>query len=196
MAALMNSVATFGFITPVIVDEGGLLLCGHARVAAAKNLGIDTVPTVCARHLSEARKRAFILADNRLAQLAAWDEDALKRELEFLSDLQIDFDFSAIGFDTAEVSFILDRNTTASTRRQRKRKPTGASAVSQPGDIWRLGDHFVCCGLAGLAEIDAMIRRWQADSGGDAVDARSGERFDARQPLNAAHEIAKSTAPQ
>jgi|HubBroStandDraft_2_1064218.scaffolds.fasta_scaffold63173_2 hypothetical protein len=184
MATLMNSVATFGFITPLIVDEDGQLLCGHARAEAARNLGIDTVPTVCASHLSESQKRAFILADNRLAQLATWDEVALKRELEFLSDFEFDFDFSAIGFDTAEVSFILERNEApGATRSQRRRKPTGASAVSRPGDIWRLGDHFVCCGSAGLEQIDASIRGWQVDSGREAIDARSGKRFDERQRI-------------
>ena len=183
MAALMKSVATFGFITPLIVDEDGQLLCGHARAEAARNFGIDTVPTVCASHLSEAQKRAFTLADNRLAQLASWDEDLLKRELEFLSDLEIDFDFSVIGFDMAEVSFILNRNEAPSaTRPQRRPKPTGVSAVSRPGDIWRLGDHFICCGSAGLEQIDAVIRGWQVDSGSEAIDARSGEQFGERQP--------------
>ncbi|MFY9760716.1 MAG: ParB N-terminal domain-containing protein [Xanthobacteraceae bacterium] len=184
IAALMNSVATFCFITPLIVDEGGQLLSGHARAAAARNLGIVTVPTVCASHLSEAQKRAFILADNRLAQLATWDEVALKRELEFLSEFEVDFDFSAIGFGTAEVSFILDRNEApGATRPQRRPKPTGASAVSRPGDIWRLGDHFICCGSAGLEQIDAVIRGWQVDSGSEAIDARSGERFGERQRI-------------
>jgi ParB-like nuclease family protein len=181
---LARSMAKFGCNTAVVVDENGVLLSGHARVAAAKKLGIREIAAVRVSDLSEAQKRAFTLADNRIAQHATWDEAALKRELQFLSGLEIEFDFSAIGFDTADVSFILERNETPSAiRPQRRSKPTGASPVSRPGDIWRLGDHFICCGSAGLEQIDASIRGWQVDSGREAIDARSGKRFDERQRI-------------
>jgi hypothetical protein len=91
----------------VVVDETGELLCGHARVSAARRLKIQSIPAVRACHLSEAQKRAFVLADNRLAELASWNAKSLKRELQFLSELDIDYDFLALGFDTAEIDFIL-----------------------------------------------------------------------------------------
>src|SRR5205085_3228619 len=77
LAALKGSVAQFGPITPVVVDEHGQLLCGHARISAAKALGMRAFPAVQVRHLSERQKRAFMLADNRIAQLASWDEPSL-----------------------------------------------------------------------------------------------------------------------
>jgi len=89
LATLARSIRKFGFITPVVVDETGELLCGHARVSAARQLKIQSIPAVRACHLSEAQKRAFVLADNRLAELASWNAKSLKRELQFLSELDI-----------------------------------------------------------------------------------------------------------
>jgi ParB-like chromosome segregation protein Spo0J len=108
IAKLMRSIQRFGFLTPLVIDDSNQLLCGHARLEAAKQLGYVVVPVVRAGHLSESEKRAFILADNRLAELASWNRKALGRELRFLSDLDIDFDFTSIGFETAEVDFILE----------------------------------------------------------------------------------------
>jgi hypothetical protein len=148
LAKLSRSIEKFGFIVPVIIDESGELLCGHARVAAAKQLGLTTVPVIRASHLSESDKRAFIIADNRLAELASWNERLLRRELRFLSELDIDYDFSVIGFETAEVDFILDGDEESDDRADTL--PTGLDvpAVSKPGDLWRLAEHLVYCGCA------------------------------------------------
>ena len=181
LAKLRGSLAEFGFITPVVIDENGQLLGGHARVAAAKELGIEAIPVVRASHLSEAQKRGFTVADNRLAQLASWNKESLKRELEFLSDLDIDCDFSAIGFDAAEVEFILERNVDANDRASAHPIPIEAPAISKPGDLWRLGEHLLYCGSAHPHQADAIIRCWQADTGADAIDGLTGERFYERE---------------
>src|SRR5262245_42394261 len=136
LATLARSIQTFGFITPVVVDETGELLCGHARILAARQLNIRAIPAVRASHLSESQKRAFVLADNRLAELASWNAKSLKRELQFLSELDIDYDFLALGFDTAEIDFILaddgEDDDGANEIPETIEVPTG----SRLGDIW------------------------------------------------------------
>src|SRR5262245_11514019 len=146
LAKLRRSIEKFGFLVPVIVDESGQLLCGHARVAAAQQLGLLSVPAIRAGTLSEADKRAFIIADNRLAELASWNERSLRRELSFLSDLDIDYDFAALGFDTAEVDFILDADDSDCIALPPP--ATDAPAISRDGDLWLLGEHRLYCGSA------------------------------------------------
>jgi hypothetical protein len=106
--ALGTAMLTFGFLMPCLVDEKNRLLTGAARVLAAERLGMKTIPIIRISHLSAAEKRAFIIADNKLAEMSAWDPDILRSELEFFTNLNIDFDFSVIGFDTAEVDIILE----------------------------------------------------------------------------------------
>ena len=94
------SITTFGWIVPIVVDEEGTILAGHGRFLAAQRLGLKTVSTLPVKHLTPERKRAFALADNRLAQLAPWDEEILKLELEELCALDLDFDVEVTGFGT------------------------------------------------------------------------------------------------
>ena len=148
LATLARSIRKFGFITPVVVDETGELLCGHARVSAARQLEIQSIPAVRACHLSEAQKRAFVLADNRLAELASWNAKSLKRELQFLSELDIDYDFLALGFDTAEIDFILGDSDEADDRTDAVPQTPDIPAVSRPGDLWQLQQHRLYCGSA------------------------------------------------
>lgn len=148
LAKIAGSIKKHGFITPVVVDETDELLCGHARVLAARKLGIPTIPAIRARHLSESQKRAFVIADNRLAELASWNTESLKRELQFLSDVDIDFDFSAIGFDTPEVDFILEDGDEADGRADALAQVPDVQAVSRLGDLWQLDVHRLLCGSA------------------------------------------------
>jgi DNA modification methylase len=148
LAKLARSIRKFGFLSPVVIDEDGTLLCGHARVAAARQLGMREIPAVRACHLTESDKRAFIVADNRLAELASWDQKALARELHFLSELDIDFDFSAIGFETPEVDFFLEGTDGADDRADVLPKGGDVNPISELGDLWLLGDHRVYCGNA------------------------------------------------
>jgi DNA modification methylase len=145
---LMRSVARFGFVTPLIIDGSGQLLGGHARLEAAKQLGYALVPVIRASHLTESQKRAFVLADNRLAELATWNPKSLRRELHFLAELNIDFDFAAIGFETAEVDFIIEIGDDADDRADSLPRVTDLPAVTRPGDLWLLGVHRLYCGSA------------------------------------------------
>jgi hypothetical protein len=98
--------------------------------------------------LSEPQKRAFVLADNRLAELASWNAKSLKRELQFLSELDIDYDFHALGFDTAEIDFILADGDEADDRANALPQTLDVPAVSRPGDLWQLEQHRLYCGSA------------------------------------------------
>jgi DNA modification methylase len=142
------SVREFGFLAPILVDETGTILAGHGRAEAAKLLGMERVPTVPIHHLTPERKRAFMLADNRLAQLSSWDEDLLAVELQELAALDLDFNFEVTGFDTPDVDRMdrpEPREVLAETVAEPDRK---APAVSALGDLWILGDHRLLCGSA------------------------------------------------
>jgi ParB-like chromosome segregation protein Spo0J len=139
IAKLAQSIRKFGFLTPVIVDGGNQLLCGHARVEAAQQAGMAAVPAIRIAHLSEAQKRAFVIADNRLAELASWDMALLKQELQFLTEFDIDFDFSAIGFETPELDVLLNDLTSADAKEDRLPPASSDQApVSKPGSLWAL----------------------------------------------------------
>ena len=166
LAKLARSIEKFGFITPVVVDEAGELLCGHARVLAAREVNIQAIPAVRACHLSEAEKRAFVLADNRLAELASWNAISLKRELQFLSELDIDYDFAALGFDTAEIDFFLTEDEETDDRADALPQVLNAPAVSRPRDLWQLAQHRLYCGSA---LEDSSYRTLLADEPADMV---------------------------
>jgi ParB-like chromosome segregation protein Spo0J len=100
------SIERFGFTNPVLVSDDGEIIAGHGRVEAAKLLGLKRVPTLALSHLSEAERRAYVLADNKLALNAGWDKEILAIELQTLVDL--DFDVELTGFSLAEVDFVLD----------------------------------------------------------------------------------------
>jgi DNA modification methylase len=143
------SMREFGFIVPIVVDENGLVLAGHGRLEAARLLSLTEVPTIQVKHLTPERKRAFMLADNRLAELAGWDEGLLKIELKELSSLDIDFDFEVTGFDTVD----FDRLEAPAPAKPAKAEVVpelerDRSAVSAPGDLWKLGQHLLYCGSA------------------------------------------------
>src|ERR1041384_7988270 len=103
---IARSIKRFGFNNPVLIDDDGQIIAGHGRVEAAKLNGMDAVPTLRLSHLSEADKRAYILADNKLAENAGWDKEIVAIELQGLVDL--DFDFEAIGFENAQIDGILE----------------------------------------------------------------------------------------
>jgi hypothetical protein len=147
------SIERFGFSNPVLIADDGGIIAGHGRVAAAKLLGIETVPAVRLSHLTEEEKRAYVIADNKLALNAGWDRELLAIELQGLVDL--DFDIELTGFSLAEVDIVLDEARESST------EGTDASAedaippyrhdgpaVAQPGDLWMLGRHKLVCGDA------------------------------------------------
>src|SRR5262245_49004826 len=105
---IAESIRRFGFNNPILVGEDGEIIAGHGRVEAAKLLGLDTVPTVRLAHLNAAQRRAYVLADNKLALNAGWDRELLAIELQGLID--IDFDVELTGFSSAEIDLVLDES--------------------------------------------------------------------------------------
>jgi DNA modification methylase len=145
-----NSIERFGFTNPVLIDDDAQIIAGHGRVEAVKLLGMKSVPTLRLSHLSAADKRAYIIADNRLAEKAGWDRELLAIELQALVD--IDFDIELTGFETSAVDIILEdaQEATGKTAGPEDKvpDPLPGAAVSQPGDLWILGNHRLVCGDA------------------------------------------------
>lgn len=151
---IADSIRRFGFTNPVLVSDEGEIIAGHGRVMAAKELSITKVPTVRLSHLSAGERRAYVLADNKLALNAGWDTEILAIELQALIDLE--FDVTVTGFSLAEVDLTLDQAREASaiaTDNPADRIPEPPTdAVSRPGDLWLLGRHRLLCGNALLPE--------------------------------------------
>jgi DNA modification methylase len=147
---IAKSIQQFGFCNPVLVDDAKQIIAGHGRVEAAKLLGIDAVPTVRLSHLSEADRRAYVLADNKLAEKAGWDRELLAIELQGLIELDVDIELT--GFETAEIDLILEEaretSSDASGPEDAVPEPSLDPAVSQTGDLWLLGSHRLLCGDA------------------------------------------------
>lgn len=147
------SIRQFGFNNPILIDDDLKIIAGHGRVAAAQSVGPTTVPTVRLSHLSEADKRAYVIADNALATKAGWDRDMLAIELQGLID--IGFEVELTGFEVAEIDMILDE-WHESSGDLRPEDQTAANdvgpAISRPGDLWALGSHRLLCADARLTE--------------------------------------------
>jgi ParB-like chromosome segregation protein Spo0J len=185
------SIERFGFTSPVLVDDGGRILAGHGRVAAAKLLGLASIPTIPLSQLSESERRAYALADNRIAQNAGWDRELLALELGEL--IELDFDVELTGFSPLETG----------PRPARKHRARAAEAewlepVTRQGDCWKLGEFRLLCVTTerlgegarvlpvGAADIvatdprccDLVLRGFAALTGAPAVHAATGRSFD------------------
>ena len=146
---MADSIRKFGFTNPVLIDEAGTILAGHGRVAAAKLLGMTEVPCLRIEHMSENEKRAYVLADNKLALNAGWDEDLLAAELGALVSADLDFDVGLTGFSIPEIDGILETVKPEEPGDPRDDViPDGAPSRVDPGDVWRLGAHRLICGDA------------------------------------------------
>ncbi|MFR6400174.1 site-specific DNA-methyltransferase [Ruminococcus sp.] len=148
---LRSSLREFGFVNPVIIDKEYNVLAGHGRIEAAKEEGIAEVPCVYADHLTEAQKKAYILADNRMALDAGWDDELLSVEMQELQELG--FDLGLTGFDESEIADLFDINSDEAKQDDfdvdaELEKP----CKSKTGDIWHLGKHTVICGDSTLPE--------------------------------------------
>ena len=152
------SIERFGFTNPVLVSDAGEIIAGHGRVEAAKLLGMKTVPTVALSHLSEAERRAYVLADNKLALNAGWDQEVLALELQGLIDL--DFDVEITGFSLAEIDLVLDEASESACEGESEGESApedriphmSEDPVSRRGDLWQLGRHKLLCGDARKTE--------------------------------------------
>lgn len=141
---LRSSLREFGFINPVIIDREFNVIAGHGRIMAAKEEGINEVPCVFVDYLTEAQKKAYIIADNRMAMDAGWDEELLKVEIEALQ--AEDFDLSLTGFDEKELAVFFDTSDNAKEDDFDVDAELEKPCISKTGDIWIIGRHKVICG--------------------------------------------------
>ena len=158
------SMAEFGWTNPILVDEEGQILAGHGRLLAAKELGLSEVPVLRFDYLSEAQKRAYLIADNQLALQAGWDEQLLAQEVAQLRTERFDLDL--LGFDATELERLLalDPDAGEAEPAEDEVPPVPAVPVSRPGDLWLLGPHQLLCGDATVeADVDRLLDGGLAD---------------------------------
>lgn len=141
---IRSSLREFGFINPIIVDRDKGVIAGHGRLLAAQKEGIAEVPCVYADHLTEAQKKAYIIADNRMAEDAGWDEELLRIEIESLQNEC--FDISLTGFDDAELSALFDLEVEGKEDEFDIDAELEKPVFSKAGDVWTLGKHRLVCG--------------------------------------------------
>ncbi len=149
IAQIANAIRQFGFTNPVLVDDANGIIAGHGRVEAAKTVGLVQVPTVRLSALSEAEVRAYVIADNRLAENAGWDRALLGLELQYLTELEIDFDVTVTGFDLPDIDLLIGELSLAADGDDPADavvEVAAGSAISRPGDIWQIGSHRLICG--------------------------------------------------
>ena len=147
VAQIAASIAEFGFVNPVLIGSDNIIIAGHGRVLAAQKLGLETVPTITLVHLNENQRRALVIADNKLAENAGWDEELLRLELQSLVDE--DFNIDLLGFDDVDLDALLSDMTTDEDNVVEENIPEPqVNPVSQLGDVWVLGQHRLLCGDA------------------------------------------------
>jgi DNA modification methylase len=145
---IARAITQFGFTNPVLIDDGNGIIAGHGRVAAAKLVGLSQVPTVRLSAMSEAEIRAYVIADNKLAEHAGWDRNLLGLEFQYLSSLDIDFDATLTGFELPEIDLLIgeldvaNNNDPADSEIPLSEGP----AVTRLGDVWHIGNHRLICG--------------------------------------------------
>ena len=145
---IADSIQRFGFTNPVLVDGKNSVVAGHGRIEAAKMLGMTDVPTLRLEHMTEAEKRAYVIADNRLAELAGWDNELLALELSAIAELDAEFELALTGFDPAEIESLLNGLDEAQPAEEEVVIDAAAPVVTQPGNMWLLGKHAIICGDA------------------------------------------------
>lgn len=154
---IATSIRTFGFTNPVLIADNDGIIAGHGRFEAAKLLGLTEVPTIRLADMSEAQVRAYVIADNRLAENAGWDPDLLAIELGYLSKLELDFEVTVTGFSLPEIDILIGQhdahaNDAAMAAADDIPPRSEGPAVTRAGDVWILGNHRLICGNALEAE--------------------------------------------
>ena len=147
---IADSIAAFGFNVPILIDQNNGIVAGHGRVLAAKRVGLTEVPTIMLDHLNEAQRRAFMIADNRLTEIATWDDQLLGEQLKELATVDLNFAIEATGFEMNEIDLRIEALQQGSERVKGEPPipaPVG-SAITRPGDLWTLGPHRLLCGDA------------------------------------------------
>jgi len=144
VAQIAASIREWGWTTPILVDDAGGIIAGHGRLLAARKLGLDTVPVVIATGWTEAQKRAYVIADNKLALNAGWDNELLALELGELGELG--FDLELTGFDADEIAALTPQEIPPGLTDEDEVPEAPEEPVTKPGDVWILGRHRVMCG--------------------------------------------------
>ena len=159
---LAKAINKVGVFVPILIDNDRTILAGHGRLEAARYLEMTEVPTLTVSGLTDAEKRAFVIADNRMAEMARWDRETLR--LEFQELVLLDFDVELTGFDTGQVDIILDDPKSVSSDDRFGPLPDTADVVSRPGDLWQLGPHRLFCGDATKAgTYETLLQGRKAD---------------------------------
>jgi DNA modification methylase len=148
ISAIARSIESFGFNAPILVDKNNKIVAGHGRYEAALLLGIDKVPVILLDHLTPSQAKAYLLADNKLTDRSTWDEPKLAIQLKELSDLVLDFDIEAIGFEPPEIDLRIQSLDSALEEADDRFELATGPAVSRAGDLWLLGSHRLYCGSA------------------------------------------------
>jgi DNA modification methylase len=164
VAQIAASMSEFGFTNPVLVDQAGGIIAGHGRVMAATMLGLAEVPCIRLAHLTDAQKRAYVIADNKLALNAGWDDEMLRLEL---AELQTEsFDLDLLGFDADELGALLaEQEPEAEGLTEEDAVPeVPAQPVTVQGDVWLLGKHRLMCGdSTSIDAVDTLMAGQKAD---------------------------------
>jgi hypothetical protein len=152
---IADSIRQFGFTNPVLVDGNDRVIAGHGRVEAAKRRGLKSVPTIRLEDMTEAEIRAYVIADNRLAETAGWDREVLALELQYLAELDLDFDVTITGFEVPEIDLLIGELGAAATEPNEPDPADDipeldetAAATNRQGDLWIIGKHRLICGDA------------------------------------------------
>jgi DNA modification methylase len=163
VAQVAGSIAEFGFVNPILIGPDNVIIAGHARFAAAQKLGLSTVPVIVLAHLSEAQRRALVIADNRLALNAGWDEEMLRIELAALQE--VDFNLDLTGFAEAELARLLTEQEALAGLTDEDSAPSLPEVpVTAIGDLWVLGNHRLLVGDATVgSDVERLLRGETAD---------------------------------
>ena len=156
VAQIAASIREWGWTTPILVDEAGSIIAGHGRLQAARRLQMTEVPVVVASGWSEAQKRAYVIADNKLALNAGWDNELLSLELGELGDLGFDLDL--VGFTDEDIAALMAAEVTEGLTDEDDVPEAPVDPVTKPGDVWALGDHRLMCGdSTSIDAVDALM---------------------------------------
>lgn len=145
---IAKSINAYGFINPVLIDPTGEIIAGHARYEAAVLLGLETLPTLTIAHLTKAKRHAYRIADNKLAESGSWSIDQLKIEVDMIVSLDASFDMTLTGFEERELNLSLDVAAANDAAPEPELPEVDTTSVTKIGDIWKLGPHKLICGDA------------------------------------------------
>lgn len=162
VAQIAASIKEWGFTTAVLVDESGSIIAGHGRLMAARKLGLTSLPVMVAKDWTDAQKRAYVIADNKLAINAGWDNDLLALELGELGDLG--FDLELTGFTDEEIKALMPVDVTEGLTDPDDAPPLPDNPVTRPGDVWVMGKHRLLCGdSTSIDAVDKLMDGQKAD---------------------------------